>query len=451
MQYSTPLSVAVYPSSSPAVLRLTARRILTRVYLGRFAVSAAIFVAAVLSWQRTSRANTLMASLAFVAVLVFTAASALYTDVRRGPVSDWLVYSQVLFDVMLVTVVTHVTWDGTSSQFAPLYILVIAVAALLLPARSVLLVAALGIAMYVAEAVAVRNLVVDPPLVYQLVVFASVALGCGVIAMKLRDQTVGQDALAEELTRFRLRQNDVERVHLRAERLEAVAEPSASMAREIKNPLASIRSAVEQLAASPRATDDERTLATLIQRESDRLSRLLAGFLDFARVDVPRMRQLDISAVARNAGELVRSHPDTPAGVRIEYEFPRMPLTVSGDEDMLHGAFFNLVLNAVQASPPDGVIRIQATTLQAHQLSSDVTGFEHGAIAVQVIDQGHGIPEEIRQRLFDPFFTTKRGGSGLGLAVVHRSVEMHSGVVVVDSNTDGTARGSRFTLLFPRP
>src|SRR5690606_19202075 len=109
-----------------------------------------------------------------------------------------------------------------------LYILVIAVTALLLPARGVWIVAALGITLYVAEAIAIRHVVLDVTVMFQLVVFGAVALGSALIASRLRAEGAGRDALVEELARFRLQQGDVDRLHLRAERLEAVAELSAS-------------------------------------------------------------------------------------------------------------------------------------------------------------------------------------------------------------------------------
>src|SRR3954464_5139729 len=99
--------------------------------------------------------------------------------------------------------------------------------------------------------------------------------------------------MAAELAAFRLREADIERLHTRAERLEAVAELSGSLAHEIKNPLASIRSAAELLAKNPSAADT-RTLTNLVQRESDRLSRLLSEFLDFARTGITRAKRIDL-------------------------------------------------------------------------------------------------------------------------------------------------------------
>ena len=240
----------------------------------------------------------------------------------------------------------------------------------------------------------------------------------------------------------------MEALRLRAERLEGVAELSAALAHEIKNPLASIRSAVEQLSRIPRAGDDERTLTGLVMRESDRLSRLLTEFLDFARVRVARTDQVNVADVVRGAATLASSHPDRRDGVRVTCAVPdNGKLMVEGDEDLLHRAIFNLTLNALQASPPNGEVRIEASVLDIEQLPLGA-GFEAGSVAVRVSDDGPGISPDIRERLFDPFFTTKPGGSGLGLAVVHRAIEAHRGLVFFDAA--GKAGGTRFTVILPR-
>jgi two-component system sensor histidine kinase PilS (NtrC family) len=239
-------------------------------------------------------------------------------------------------------------------------------------------------------------------------------------------------------------QKRLDSLHARTERLEAVAELSASLAHEIKNPLAAIRSAVETLGRSPRTNADERTLSDLIVRESDRLSRLLSEFLDFARVRVARVQPLDLSAVARGAASLAAAHPDRPSDVEVVCVGMNEGLVVEGDEDLLHRAVFNLALNAVQASPHGGRVRVELTPLSMDQVPAGVS-FDLGGVALRVSDDGPGIPLEIRDRLFDPFFTTKPGGSGLGLSVVHRAIEAHAGFVFVDSDD----RGTRVTVLLP--
>ncbi|HEX7942599.1 MAG TPA: ATP-binding protein, partial [Gemmatimonadaceae bacterium] len=235
----------------------------------------------------------------------------------------------------------------------------------------------------------------------------------------------------------------MEVLRLRAERLEGVAELSASLAHEIRNPLASIRSAVEQLSRSPFSGPDEQTLARLVMRESDRLSRLLSEFLDFARVRVTRTQPLDLAVLARSAVRLAAAS-DNRHGVRVLCEAERDEFVVEGDEDLLHRAVFNLLLNAIQASPQGAEVEVEVGPALPEHLAG--THFEYGAAMLSVSDSGPGIPVEIRDRLFDPFFTTKPGGTGLGLAVVHRAIEAHRGLVFLDSGPSGT----RFTVVLPR-
>src|SRR2546423_6606327 len=182
----------------------------------------------------------------------------------------------MLFDLLLVTTIVHLTQTGTPSQLAPLYILLFAHAALLLPPAGVLLIALLGDALYFSIPILDRASPFDLPILVQLGIFGAVALGCGYIGARLREAHSGREEMAAELAAFRLREADIERLHTRAERLEAVAELSASLAHEIKNPLASIRSAAELLAKVPGADEDTGTLTKLVQRESDKLARLPA-------------------------------------------------------------------------------------------------------------------------------------------------------------------------------
>jgi len=241
-------------------------------------------------------------------------------------------------------------------------------------------------------------------------------------------------------------QKRLDALRLRAERLEGIAELSASLAHEIRNPLASIRSAVEQLSRSPFSGSDERTLANLVMRESDRLSRLLSEFLDFARVRAAILQPLDLAVLVSGAVRLALEHPDRSRGIAIVSSVDEGRFVIDGDDDLLHRAVFNLLLNAIQASPADGEVQIDVTEAGPDQVGTS-TAFPHGAVAISVSDTGAGIPMGMRDRLFDPFFTTKPNGSGLGLAVVHRAIDAHRGLILLDSGPTGT----RFTIVLPCP
>lgn len=229
-------------------------------------------------------------------------------------------------------------------------------------------------------------------------------------------------------------------LHLRAERLEAVAALSASLAHEIRNPLASIRSSVEQLSRIAREDPDDRILAELIVKESDRLSRLLGEFLDFSRVRASHFVTVDLTAVVRGAAQLVREHPDTGPGVEIVVRGDSVE--VEADEDLLHRIVTNLILNAAQAM--NGAGRIEAI-VDIPALGDLPRGSEiEHPVRLRIKDDGPGIDPELQDRLFEPFVSGRPGGSGLGLAIVQRAVVAHRGLVLLDSAPE---QGTTFTIL----
>ncbi len=531
-------------------------RVLRWVWLGRVAIGLAILVAAVFVWERAEPTDTLVATLAFATAILTTVASAMYREIYRRPTGRVFFLLQCGVDLLLVTAIVHIT-GGWSSQFAALYILVIAVAALLLSFRDGVLVAVAASALYAVDVLLFRLGTPALAIWVQVAVFVVVSVGSGVIAARLREAGVGREALAAQLVKVQLEAADILRsiqsgivtvdvtghllyanpvasellgislrglvgrpilgtltgiapeladvlqstaadgvrrkrvegvirrdgqtvlvgltttiaerggsvggrtvtaifqdisdskrlqaLHVRTERLQAIAELSASLAHEIKNPLASIRSATEQLARRQQrrgdADEDEQALLALTVREADRLSRLLSEFLDFARTRASQLTQVDVASVARTAVALVKQHPACGPGVQVTLETAGEAgsCLVAGDDDLLHRAVFNLVLNAVQAVASHGHVRVHVTP-------ANDSAIEAESIAVHVTDDGPGVPVEMRERLFEPFVTTKQGGTGLGLPIAHRAAEAHRGAVLVDH----LARGTRFTLLVPR-
>jgi two-component system sensor histidine kinase PilS (NtrC family) len=550
--------LAARPSDPALKAILDPRKLLRWVHIGRLCLTSAIFIAAVSTWGSADSSNTLVAALAFAISVVVTVAAFFYGRIYGRPPGPTFLYLQAVFDLLLITAVVHVT-NGSGSPFSALYILVIATSSLLVPTGGGVLIAALGIVLYVADVVVLSGSAwdVEPGVWLQVTVIAVVTLAVRSLSVRLRESGEGKDLLVAALEQTRHQAEDILRnirsgvftvdadgkllyanptaehllginlithtgepvldviggvapdlahavkraaeskvrtirgecvvntgvrrfpvgltttyteqdggegrtgtaifqdisdqktldvLRLRAERLEGIAELSASLAHEIKNPLASIRSAVEQISRMPAVSDDQKTLTSLVMRESDRLSRLLSEFLDFARVRVAKTESVDLSRIARDAASLVAAHPDRDATVRVTCVVPEGDaVEIQGDEDLLHRAVFNLALNAVQASPARSEVRVEVARGCFDPLPAGIA-FEGEAVSLRVIDAGPGIPAGIRDRMFDPFFTTKANGSGLGLAVVHRAIEAHRGLVFVDG---GTQSGTRFTVILP--
>ncbi len=239
---------------------------------------------------------------------------------------------------------------------------------------------------------------------------------------------------------------DLERLdelNVRTERLEAVATLSASLAHEIKNPLASIRSAVEQLSRGRLSESDRDVLARLVLTESDRLSRLLSEFLDYSGLGMSARERVDLHGLVRGCLLVAKQHPDL-GGVEVIGVLDDGPIDVIGDADLLHRALFNLVLNGAQSAGRGGrvVVTLENEADRKRPRGTDI----ERPIRISVADSGPGIVREQRARIFDPFFTTKAGGSGLGLAVVHRAVDAHEGATFVEESADG---GAEFVIFLP--
>jgi two-component system, NtrC family, sensor histidine kinase PilS len=264
-----------------------------------------------------------------------------------------------------------------------------------------------------------------------------VVLGVSTFVREQEGDPLAVTAIFQDIT-------DLERLAIlnrRAERLEAVAELSASLAHEIKNPLASIRSAVEQF-QSPRLEDRDRTALTrMVVRESDRLSRLLTDFLDFSRSRVDRKCPVRIGELVGDVVTVARQHPLVEER-KVHIEASLEDALVEADSDLVYRALLNLFLNAVQFSPEGARVTV---TMDRPPESPGGTRVER-PVRIRVRDQGPGIPAELQDRIFDPFYTTREGGSGLGLAVVYRMVEAHDGLVLVETPEGG---GAEFQVYLP--
>lgn len=217
----------------------------------------------------------------------------------------------------------------------------------------------------------------------------------------------------------------------RADNMATMGQMAAMLAHEIRNPLGIIKGAAERLRDRYRLADDE--LYRFIPEEVDRLNAILGNYLRFAR------EESDASGVFTPAELLGRTRdllePQlTGGGHRLRLELDAdSGRAFRGDGARLRQALLNLALNAAEATPGGGEIVLRAARFG-------------GRLHLAVVDDGPGIPAEVRARLGEPFFTTKEKGSGLGLSIVRRVAESHGGRLMVDSRPGG---GSTFTLELP--
>ena len=244
-----------------------------------------------------------------------------------------------------------------------------------------------------------------------------------------KDQVIGRVVNFQDLTELRR----LEQHARRAERLATVGHLAAGVAHEIRNPLASISGSIELLRASPQASEDDRTLMTIVHREIQRLNVLIGDLLDYAN---PRPKQpvdFDLGVLVDEVLQVARADVHF-AQVELTSAVDS-PLPLHADPANLRQVGWNLLRNAADAAAPAGKhVRIEA---RAHD----------GGARIVVEDDGPGIANELLSRVFEPFFTTKPHGTGLGLATCHAVVAEHGGAIDVAS-TPG--KGTRMVVTLPR-
>ena len=227
---------------------------------------------------------------------------------------------------------------------------------------------------------------------------------------------------------------------IRADRLAAIGELSARMAHEIRNPLASISGSVQLIAQGDRIDAADKKLLDIVMRETDRLNELINEFLDYARPSVPMKIPVLLKQLILDMASLLAADPRFN-NVTIQNNCLEQ-LTLPVDRDQIRQVFWNLFLNAAEAMPRGGTIKIDAT--MGKNVEDGIGSGEK--VKIVVADNGSGMTGDDVKKVFEPFFTTKSGGTGLGLATVYRIIESHGGTILVDSAIDA---GTTFTMFLP--
>lgn len=211
-----------------------------------------------------------------------------------------------------------------------------------------------------------------------------------------------------------------------AEQLAQIGQLAASLAHEIKNPLAGISGAIQVIRANMKPADPHWPVLGEVLRQINRLDRSVKDLLVYARPKPPQYQRCDLPRAIGRVLDLLRKEPEFE-GVRFEYSVPRNVPTIAADEHQIEQVLMNLLLNAAQASSATGLVKLVVTP---------------GRESVQIVveDRGHGMTVDVARRAFEPFFTTKARGTGLGLPICRKIIEAHGGRISLRSTPgEGTA------------
>jgi signal transduction histidine kinase len=255
--------------------------------------------------------------------------------------------------------------------------------------------------------------------------------------LSVRGEKIGKIVVFRDLTNVYKIQEEI----LRMDRLVSLGKLASGIAHELRNPLAGIKTTAQALGEEMSGDDSRREYLNRITKEIDRLNDLLKTFFSFAKPQNLNLVHCHIKDIINEIIPfLIKEIADK--GIRfIETYHPQLP-KVQVDKTQMHQVFLNLFLNAIQAMPNGGELKIQASPI----LSTSVEGFKQNFIKVVISDTGRGIPPHIVQKIFDPFFTTKPKGIGLGLSITYQIIKKHGGTVKVESQWE---KGTSFIINLP--
>jgi two-component system sensor histidine kinase PilS (NtrC family) len=231
-----------------------------------------------------------------------------------------------------------------------------------------------------------------------------------------------------EITRLR-------EVAAREERLAVLGRLSAGLAHEIRNPLGSISGAVQLVRDSPRLNEEENRLLGIILDEVERLDDLVATMLQVGRPHEPQCAREDLRPLLQAIVEMARRGPAAAKRVSIQSSLPDEPVPAWVDGHQVRQVLWNLIKNALQASPPGGVVRVAVKHAS-------------GGATLEVADEGEGISPSQRDKVYNMFYSERTHGAGIGLALVRQIVDAHRGTIEIRSEQ---RQGATFIVTFPHP
>lgn len=253
------------------------------------------------------------------------------------------------------------------------------------------------------------------------------------VTERSRQKNVELSTIREQLTRHELPRGEED--ILREEKLSSLGRMAAGIAHEINNPLTVILTNVELALEDLDPKSPTHESLQIVNDEVIRCRNIISQLLTFARGEGIGRKLCDAGAILKNAAALIRNYA-TLNQVSIDMQVPPEPLHCRVNENQIMQLLFNVMLNGIQAMSKGGTLKVA------------VAACGDQCVSFTIEDTGHGIPRSIISKIFDPFFTTKKSGegTGLGLSVCHRIVELHHGIIDVQSEE---AKGTRFIIRLP--
>jgi two-component system, NtrC family, sensor histidine kinase PilS len=263
-------------------------------------------------------------------------------------------------------------------------------------------------------------------------------LGMTLAPLHERGEQKGLVGVFKDLTQIR----DLEEEMKRKQWLASLGEMSAGMAHEIRNPLGALAGAMQMLRKDLQADETSQRLMEIAVREATRLDAIITEFLQYARPPALNLAEYDLNKVLAETLDLVQHEARIRRGISIRAVPCAEALLAQVDQDQMKQVFWNLAVNAFDAMSNGGQLTITTGCRKV-----DIAGRKADVVEVSFHDAGEGIPKNNLDKIFLPFFTTKKRGSGLGLAAVHRIVDLHGGWIKVESQE---SQGTRFGVCLPR-
>lgn len=246
--------------------------------------------------------------------------------------------------------------------------------------------------------------------------------------------TLGAVTIIADLTEKKRMDDYMQRV----EKSAALGRIAAGIAHEIRNPLAGIYTTVQNLEDEFRQDDHRREDLKNIMWEIDRVEHLIRELLDLVKPVPLQVENFDIHDLLSTTLSLLKKEMAVKK-IELKAEYNAVHPVISADPNRLRQVFLNLTINAIESINGGGKITVRTSALHRGDRDGEW-------IAIDIIDNGIGIPSKHMNRIFDPFFTTKNGGTGLGLTVTHKIIEEHDGMIEVESQEN---QGATVRLLLP--